>query len=154
MPSPQCGITPAFQLTCMLSRQRHNLRTVHVDGPKDLLHMQTEMDGVAKDASCTDIFHPHCHAALPSRYVKSIALVHHCEVQTVLLYYIRKTMHNPLPWNPSRHTGHDPGQMLCDASSAAGSSVYAAMCSKIVKTYALYIMRSSKPVRYRIVGVH
>ena len=75
MHSPQCDITPAFQLTCMLSRERHNLRTgctyrtVHVDGPKDLLHMQTEMHGVAKDASYTDMVHPHCHAALPSRYV-------------------------------------------------------------------------------------
>ena len=75
MHSPQCDITPAFQLTCMLSRERPNLRTgctyraVRVDGPKDLLHMQAEMHGVAKDASFTDMVRPHCDVALPSRYV-------------------------------------------------------------------------------------
>ena len=37
-PSPQCGTTPAFQLKCMLRREKHNLcsgytyRTIHVLG--------------------------------------------------------------------------------------------------------------------------
>ena len=160
MPSPQCDITPSFQLKCMFRRERHNLssgctyRTIHVDGPTDLLHLQAEMHGLETYSHSREKVHPHCHAALPSRYVKSNVHVHHCEVQTVLLYYIRKAMHNPLPWNPSRHTGRDPGQIVCDASCAAGSSVYATMCSKIVKSYALYIMRISKQARSRIVGVH
>ena len=144
----------------MLRRERHKLcsrctyRTVQVDVRKDLLHLRTDMHGRENDGRCMDKVHPHCHAALPSGYVKSNVHVHHCEDQTVLLYYIRKAMHNPLPWNPSRHTGRDPGQILCDASCAAGSSVYATMCSKIVKSYAFYIMRISKQNRCRIVVVH
>ena len=79
-PSPQCGITPAFQLTCMLSCERHNLRTgctyrtAHVDVRKDLLNMQADMQPLDKAPHFMEKVHPHCHAALPSRYVCHLAM--------------------------------------------------------------------------------
>ena len=55
-PSPQCDTTPAFQLKCMLRRERHKLcsrctyRTIHVDGYKDLQNLQAELHAHRSDS--------------------------------------------------------------------------------------------------------
>ena len=63
--SPQCGTTPAFQLKCILRRERHNPRigckhrTINIDDYKDLRHIPTGMHAVAQ------AHHLACH---PTRY--------------------------------------------------------------------------------------
>ena len=77
---PQCDITPAFQLTCIWCRARHNLRTcctyrtALVDVRKDLLNLHADMHGLETSGKV----HPHCHGALytpassrPSCYITS-----------------------------------------------------------------------------------
>ena len=72
---PECGITPAFQLICMLRRERHNLRSgctcrsVYLDEIKDLLNLQAAMHGLETIAKV----HPHWHLV---SYIPSMAPCH------------------------------------------------------------------------------
>ena len=89
--SPQCGITPAFQLICMLRRERHNLRSgytyraIHVDGAKDLLHLQAAMHGLQSAHYDWRNVHPHWSFA---RYIPCVQPYH-------------PAMYNPSPLSPA-----------------------------------------------------
>ena len=141
MHSPQCDIAPAFQLACIVSPERHNLRTgctyrtVHVDGSKDLLHMQTAMHGVAKDASCTDMVHPHCNAALytPARSKPS------CYITSARRCILKKNLRDGL--DLIDRTGYTTSGGCTSSSERCklrcrSDCVRCKLCCRIVKCYA------------------
>ena len=111
-PSPQCGTTPAFQLKCMLRRERHNLcsrctyRTIHVDGYRDLQNLQAETHAHFRTHAKA---HPPCDHA---RYNPSSPPCHPAR-------YNPSFMYPPARSNPFRHARGDPGQ---HARCAIGST--------------------------------
>ena len=121
--------------------------TVHVDGSKGLLDMQIQMHGVAKDASCTDIVHPiampPCHPAMynqPFLYTPARSKPF-CYITSTRRSITRSHVTRPFM---ERDPGH---QACCDTTSARGSSMYATLCSNIVKSYASYMICISRMAR-------